>query len=168
MIQQNIKTKGRDSGFTIVELLVVIVVIGILAAITIVSYTGVTTRAKAAQSQSNAASLQSVVEAYNAELGYYPRTILNITTPPTTNVTKMPAGVTIQGTDPTTGNGQTTLRWDYCGAAAAPAAGAELGGRITWWDYNGTPGVKYIAVGSGLAQAGNPGTANCNTWVAAS
>ncbi|PIQ71162.1 hypothetical protein COV88_01465 [Candidatus Saccharibacteria bacterium CG11_big_fil_rev_8_21_14_0_20_41_19] len=34
-----------SSGFTIVELLVVIVVIGILAAITIVSYTGITQKA---------------------------------------------------------------------------------------------------------------------------
>jgi prepilin-type N-terminal cleavage/methylation domain-containing protein len=36
----------RQSGFTIVELLIVIVVIGILAAITIVSFNGVTAKAK--------------------------------------------------------------------------------------------------------------------------
>lgn len=36
----------QSSGFTIVELLIVIVVIGILAAITIVSFNGVTTKAK--------------------------------------------------------------------------------------------------------------------------
>lgn len=38
----------RQGGFTIVELLIVIVVIGILAAITIVAYTGVQDRARAA------------------------------------------------------------------------------------------------------------------------
>jgi general secretion pathway protein G len=38
----------QQSGFTIVELLIVIVVIGILAAITIVAYNGVQNRAKTA------------------------------------------------------------------------------------------------------------------------
>ena len=41
----NLKTNPKARGFTIVELLVVIVVIGILAAITIVSYSGITARA---------------------------------------------------------------------------------------------------------------------------
>jgi prepilin-type N-terminal cleavage/methylation domain-containing protein len=46
-MQMGIKPAGvtRSDGFTIVELLVVIVVIGILAAITIISYTGVSQRA---------------------------------------------------------------------------------------------------------------------------
>ena len=39
----NIKTKNQ--GFTIVELLIVVVVIAILAAITIISYAGITARA---------------------------------------------------------------------------------------------------------------------------
>ena len=40
------RNRNQKSGFTIVELLIVIVVIGILAAITIVSFNGVQTRAK--------------------------------------------------------------------------------------------------------------------------
>lgn len=42
-----LKHKNQHIGFTVVELLIVIVVIGILAAVTIVSYNGVTNRAKA-------------------------------------------------------------------------------------------------------------------------
>lgn len=45
--------RNSKQGFTIVELLVVIVVIGILAAITIVSYTGITQRTKVAALQSD-------------------------------------------------------------------------------------------------------------------
>jgi prepilin-type N-terminal cleavage/methylation domain-containing protein len=47
----NIRIKTRN-GFTIVELLIVIVVIGILAAITIVSFNGITERARIAKAQS--------------------------------------------------------------------------------------------------------------------
>jgi prepilin-type N-terminal cleavage/methylation domain-containing protein len=45
------------TGFTIVELLIVVVVIAILAAITIVSYNGITNRAKESAAQSNAAQM---------------------------------------------------------------------------------------------------------------
>lgn len=54
----------KQSAFTIVELLIVIVVIGILAAITIVAYSGITTRAE------NAVTI-SAVEAYNKALTEY-------------------------------------------------------------------------------------------------
>ena len=40
----------KNVGFTIVELLIVIVVIGILAAITIVAYNGIQDRAKSSNS----------------------------------------------------------------------------------------------------------------------
>jgi len=45
---------SKDKGFTIVELLIVIVVIAILAAITIVSYNGITLRAKESAAQTGA------------------------------------------------------------------------------------------------------------------
>jgi len=51
----SIATPSKPSGFTIVELLIVIVVIGILAAITIVSFSGIQDRAKIAAAQAAAA-----------------------------------------------------------------------------------------------------------------
>jgi len=71
----------RKSGFTIVELLIVIVVIGILAAITIVAYNGIQGRAKAAVAQSDAANgaksleLAKINSAANGTGEYYPATL---------------------------------------------------------------------------------------------
>ncbi|OYX43365.1 hypothetical protein B7Y94_01485 [Candidatus Saccharibacteria bacterium 32-49-12] len=63
----------RDrSGFTIVELLIVIVVIGILAAISIVAYNGVREKAELAELKQNLSSLNKAVLMYHAENGSYP------------------------------------------------------------------------------------------------
>jgi prepilin-type N-terminal cleavage/methylation domain-containing protein len=59
-------------GFTIVELLIVIVVIGILAAITIVAYNGIQTRTRDNVRISDLKNLQKIVELYKAENGSYP------------------------------------------------------------------------------------------------
>jgi prepilin-type N-terminal cleavage/methylation domain-containing protein len=64
----------RQGGFTIVELLIVIVVIGILAAITIVAYNGIQNKARATQYQSDAAAIDGKIEAYGAVNSSYPLT----------------------------------------------------------------------------------------------
>ena len=66
--------KKSSSGFTIVELLIVIVVIGILAAITIVAYNGVTARADYAKAQSDLKTLNHAVLQYYAINNSYPDT----------------------------------------------------------------------------------------------
>jgi prepilin-type N-terminal cleavage/methylation domain-containing protein len=64
-----IKTK---SGFTIVELLIVIVVIGILAAITIVVYNGIQGRASDAAVQSDLRNFGAIIEQQGVLNGSYP------------------------------------------------------------------------------------------------
>ncbi len=64
----------QRKGFTIVELLIVIVVIGVLAAVTIVAYNGIQTRARQAKMQQDISSVRKLVEAYNVENGQYPVT----------------------------------------------------------------------------------------------
>jgi len=71
--------RGRTSskGFTIVELLIVVVVIAILAAITIVSYTGITGRAYTASVQTEFRNAMQSIEKYKVENGMYPSTGTN-------------------------------------------------------------------------------------------
>ena len=64
----------RQFGFTIVELLIVIVVIGILAAITIVAYSGLQSRARDAQRSDNISAITKTLELYYIDKGQYPGT----------------------------------------------------------------------------------------------
>lgn len=64
--------KKSTSGFTIVELLVVIVIIAILAAISIVAYTGIQRRADSAARSSEVAAWQRAFEVYRASEGGWP------------------------------------------------------------------------------------------------
>lgn len=60
------------SGFTIVELLIVIVVIAVLAAISIVTYNGVQERAHMTKMKSDFAGIERAIDLYKAEEGRWP------------------------------------------------------------------------------------------------
>jgi prepilin-type N-terminal cleavage/methylation domain-containing protein len=64
--------KNKQIGFTIVELLIVIVVIGILAAITIVAYNGIQQRAKAAAVSSALTQAAKKLAVYQVDNSAYP------------------------------------------------------------------------------------------------
>jgi len=66
------RLQSKNSGFTIVELLIVIVVIGILAAITIVSYNGIQKRAIETVITSDLQGSGTQVETENVFSGNYP------------------------------------------------------------------------------------------------
>jgi prepilin-type N-terminal cleavage/methylation domain-containing protein len=79
----------QQPGFTIVELLVVIVVIGILAAVITISYTGLSNRASVAGLQVDLESISKQLKLFNVEKGYYPTTIsTNCTTNPDSSTNK--------------------------------------------------------------------------------
>lgn len=66
------KSNNDKFGFTIVELLVVIVIIGILSTITIVSYIGVTQKATEASLKAELTVSASKMDIYHAQNGSYP------------------------------------------------------------------------------------------------
>lgn len=67
-----LRVHKKQNGFTIVELLIVIVVIAILAAISVVAYSGVQSRARDAQRASDVVVILKALELYKADNGTYP------------------------------------------------------------------------------------------------
>lgn len=135
MSLQNIKKMKAERGFTIVELLIVIVVIGILAAIVIVAYNGVTNRAKGTKAQATGSSIQKKLEAYNAEVGNYPATYSLLTGAATTATYYIPSGsYTLKTTAVANGDSETTFNFGSC---------ATTGYRVTIWDYTSGAAKNY-------------------------
>ncbi len=77
------KTNLKSSGFTLVELLIVIVVIAILATISIVAYTGVQNRAKTSTGQSLASQVLSKATIQYTTTGKYPASVADFGAPAT-------------------------------------------------------------------------------------
>ncbi len=67
--------KTNYRGFTIVELLIVIVVIGILAAIVVVAFNGITDNARDANRITKIKEISKAIERYYIANGYYPQII---------------------------------------------------------------------------------------------
>lgn len=130
----NIKSKLQsENGFTIVELLIVVVVIAILAAITIVSYNGITNRANTSSAASNVETVQKIAETYNSDGGKYPATKdqfkagytdTTITTP----TAKLPTSITLSSTTlaASPGNVGSTLASSTAGYGLTQATGTSV------------------------------------------
>ncbi len=63
------KTNKTDKGFTLVELLIVIVILGILATVTVFAVRGITDQGRASTCASDKKTLEVAIEAYYAQKG---------------------------------------------------------------------------------------------------
>lgn len=140
-------------GFTIVELLIVIVVIAILASISIVSYNGIQNRAKATAATSAAKNVAVKAEMANTFKGYYPGTIADFDDNSESKIAG--TGLKLNPTV-TSANGTDTVIYQKCTAGAASG-----GARIGAFNYDAGSGFIYTYVGNASASA------VCSTWATA-
>lgn len=127
-------TDFSKPGFTIVELLVVIVVIGILATITIVAYTGITNRAIASSLQSDLANASNQLRLYNVDNGAYP-TANQCPTPSAGNICLKSSSGNSFAYQPNTSNYQSYIL---------------LGGNINGTDYSTTDNSAPVQTSMGI------------------
>lgn len=113
---------AKQNGFTIVELLIVIVIIGILAAITIVAYNGIQERARTTTIQSDINQVHKLIELYYAKNGEYP----------VTDTTRITGGSTSATTYTDAGCPKGTARSDWV---------PDLGQTLPQSDHNNGGGV---------------------------
>jgi prepilin-type N-terminal cleavage/methylation domain-containing protein len=168
----NFNIKSKQQGFTIVELLIVIVVIGILAAITIVAYNGIQNRGKAAAGQAAANALMKKAEAFNTVNSVYPsycQLVTNSNTPTgaapsagTAGVGTCVAGGTSAGPEAkldsvagitlpsaAAGTSYTSTVSNGNAVIAYWACGASTGANIYYWDYSSGAISTKMTAGTG-------------------
>lgn len=80
--------KNKDQGFTLVELLIVIVILGILATVTVFAVQGITDKGKQNACDVEVRALETAVEAYYVDNGQAFPTTLQVLNTGSTRYTK--------------------------------------------------------------------------------
>lgn len=164
----NIEGVKLNRGFTLVELLIVIVVIAILAAITIVAYTNIQSRARTSTALTTANNAIKKIHVYNVDQSGFPVISTDLTGAGASGTPYKLTGVTFVAAMGTTAPASpTSLTFYKCGTGSTTTAPTTVAGittptgvRIDYFNY-GTNSTNSLSAGttSGLVGTYNVGCA---------
>ncbi len=150
-------TQIKNRGFTLVELLIVIVIIAILTVVSLVAYNGLQNQAKTSTAKSTADSVAKKAELYNTEKGHYPEGLTiftsdtdNSTTPPSDNKENSwyMSGESVKSATLTDGSvpadGPLAIEYVKCPGSSTSPTGAQ----IYYYDFSSNKKVARV-VGTG-------------------
>jgi type IV pilus assembly protein PilA len=158
----------QRKGFTLIELMIVVAIIGILAAIAIPNFLRFQLKAKSAEGKTNLAAIRTAESSYYSEFGFYvsalaspPEPGLNVKVPYTQN----PGNASGTGFDQLGWSPEGSVFFNYGVASPAPgdsftaSAGADLDndGTPQMWGYKkgpNIPGAEDLSAG-GTCDEGN-------------
>jgi general secretion pathway protein G len=72
MSQRVQNTPGRPGGFSLIELLLVLVILSVLAAIVVPRFTGVSEKARKSKAESDISNMSTALSRFEIEVGRYP------------------------------------------------------------------------------------------------
>ena len=96
---QKVTLRNIKKGFTLVELLIVIIIIAVLAAIAIPKFSNSSTRSKESSLRANLKLVRNAIDLFRADTGAYPANMAGLTTSPTSGLNASGGTCTIAATD---------------------------------------------------------------------
>ena len=137
--------KKIKKGFTIVELLIVIVVIGILSTIVIVTYQGVQDKANAVANLTSAKEVLGKAEAFNSLNTNYPTSNSVFSATDADSSVKLSTKTASNlGTTAPSATAKSAILYAPCPAASS----APTGAKVSYWD-NDKKAIVVLTAGIG-------------------
>jgi prepilin-type N-terminal cleavage/methylation domain-containing protein len=155
---------GNQHGFTLIELMIVIAIIGILAAISIPIYSNMQARARIAKAQSDLRGLHSALVAFSATCGDVPQTTPGVLGPASLTwaaAATITCVVALTGELPVLGNTVT----DANGVASGPfyQPGTKFTPPVGWtYTYTKTAGTGTYTLNGQTVVGGDFGPPGVN------